>query len=677
MNKKIMIRSFFISLALIISTGSMTLLAQKSMTDLPLFGAQVFIEPGQTDEEIDTWFRMLRESGMKTTRIRMFESYMRKSDDTWDFSLFDKAFRAAEKYDILVYVTIFPYTEKTDIGGFKFPEDEDHWLSIADFIKNLVIHFSQYSSMYAWVLINEPGVTGEIPWTEFTKQRFKEWLINNPPKEYTDNGYPILVELTDQRFLVDYNTWYLNLITNEILKYDTTHIIHVNNHDIFRNCAEYNFPEWRKFLTTIGGSAHAGWHFGYFKREQYTLAMSANSAIMRSGAGELPWIMTEIQGGNNTYSARAPLCPTGNEIAQWMWTIIGSQGKGGIFWSLNPRSSGIEAGEWAMLDFQDQPSDRLLAAAEVIDVINSKPDLFRNARVYDTDINLIYIRESLWAEKKMLIPSVVEYEARKEGGIMKSLLGYFETISELGINCNIKEIGEFDFTRDDYTGSVIILAHQISVPSGYVRKLETFVMRGGKLIMEGLTGFFDEDLHNTMKTGFPLASLLGGNISEFKMVDNLFSMNIGQVVLPAHLWRGYIDNSSAEVVSTNNGKIVATRKKSGNGETLWIPSLIGLGAYIDDNRGLADLLAVELKTIKDDLPFTFASHQKGLLMKTLKSGNSIVTVIINKSKDKKKVELKTKYSTKKPAVLFADKMGTVNGFSILIHPEETMVIEWK
>jgi len=142
-------------------------------------------------------------------------------------------------------------------------------------------------------------------------------------------------------------------------------------------------------------------------------------------------------------------------------------------------------------------------------------------------------------------------------------------------------------------------------------------MRGGKLILDELTGFFDENLHNTMKTGFPLASLLGGNISEFKMVDNLFSMNIGQVVLPAHLWRGYIDNSSAEAVSASNGKIVATRKKSGNGETLWIPSLIGLGAYIDDNRGLADLLTTELKTIKDDLPFTFASHQKGLLMKTL------------------------------------------------------------
>jgi len=248
--------------------------------------------------------------------------------------------------------------------------------------------------------------------------------------------------------------------------------------------------------------------------------MSANSEIVRSEAGELPWLMTEIQGGNNTYSALAPLCPTKEEIAQWMWIILGSQGKGGIFWSLNPRSSGIEAGEWAMLDFQDKPSDRLSAASEVIKVIEAKPDLFANAREVESGVNLLYIRQSLWAEKKMEMPSSPRYEAREEGGVMKSVLGYFETLSELGINCNIKEFGECDFSKSDYTGSTIILAHQISVPSKYAAILESFVSKGGKLMIDGLTGFFDEDLHNTMKTGFPFAQLLGGNISEFKAVDN-------------------------------------------------------------------------------------------------------------------------------------------------------------
>jgi beta-galactosidase len=46
-------------------------------------------------------------------------------------------------------------------------------------------------------------------------------------------------------------------------------------------------------------------------------------------------------------------------------------------------------------------------------------------------------------------------------------------------------------------------------------------------MVDGLTGFFDDDLHNTMKTGFPFAQLFGGNISEFKVVDNLFECKYG------------------------------------------------------------------------------------------------------------------------------------------------------
>jgi beta-galactosidase len=156
--------------------GLSTVQAQKAMSDVPVFGAQIFIEPGQTQADIDTWFLRLKENGMKTTRIRMFESYMHKPDGTWDYSLFDMAFKAAEKYDIKVYATLFPYTEKTDIGGFKFPRDEEHLKSISVYIEKLVTHFSRFKSMYGWVLINEPGVGGEIPENDFTKAKYREWL---------------------------------------------------------------------------------------------------------------------------------------------------------------------------------------------------------------------------------------------------------------------------------------------------------------------------------------------------------------------------------------------------------------------------------------------------------------------------------------------------------------------
>lgn len=666
-------------ITLSIGQNTRTVISQPAASpQLPFIGAQVFIEPGQTPQDIDNWFRVLNESHFTVCRIRMFESYMKKDDGTWDFSLFDNAFRSAEKYGIKVFGTIFPYTEKTDIGGFKFPRDEAHLQSIAIFIKELTTHFSKFSSLYGWVLINEPGVGGNIPWTEFTKNKFAEWKRNNPPKQFTDKGFPVLIELTDQAFLLDYNTWYLNWLATEIKKYDPNHELHVNNHQMFQNCAEYNFPEWRKFLTSLGGSAHASWHFGYFNRQQYAMAMSANSEIVRSGAGELPWLMTELQGGNNTYSGGTPMCPTKEEIAQWLWIITASEGKGSIFWSLNPRSSGIEAGEWAMLDFQNNPSDRMKSAAEVAETIGRNRSLFTNCKEVESGINVLYIRQSLWAEGKMAEGSTQNYEARKVGGIMKSSLAYFEALSQMGVNANLKEFGEFDFGKSDYTGTTIILAHQISIPDSYAPILERFVQKGGKLIVDGLSGFFDENLHNTMISGFPFENLFGGNIREFKLVDNLFTVDWNDFQLPAHLWRGFIANKTGEVVAKYDGEPIALRKKSGNGEVLWIPSLIGLGGRLTGNyTSLIRLLNSEAGQSLSGVPVRFKTAQKDMLMKSVRSGSSIITVVVNKQNKPAQVLLDFGYKKPTGNLLFSNKNGMVNGTSVSIAPEETMVIEWK
>lgn len=181
------------------------------------------------------------------------------------------------------------------------------------------------------------------------------------------------------------------------------------------------------------------------------------------------WLMTELQGGNNTYSGGTPMCPTQEEIAQWLWIVTATEGKGSIFWSLNPRSSGIEAGEWALLDFQNKPSDRTKAASKVALTINQNKELIENLKVVESGINVLYVRQSLWAKSKMTDGLAKTYEARSAGAVMKSALGYFEAITQMGINANFKVFEEFDFGKSDYTGSTIILAHQISLPDSDFR----------------------------------------------------------------------------------------------------------------------------------------------------------------------------------------------------------------
>lgn len=648
--------------------------------DTPRIGAQVFIEPGQTPGEIDTWFRILQEYHLGICRIRLFETYLRTPDGGWDFSLFDQAFRAAEKYGIQILLTLFPATSFTDVGGFKFPRTQEHLAEIAVYIRQVVTHFRTSPALLGWVLINEPGV-GKLPDEPFTRQQFEHWLQEQPTETYTSKGYPHF-DFQPERFLLDYNTWYLDWLAGEINKYDPGRHLHVNNHAIFQNVAEYDFPAWRSILTSLGGSAHASWHFGYFERSQYALGMAADCEIVRSGAGELPWLMTEIQGGNNVYSGFNPMCPTRQEISQWLWTIIGSGGKGGIFWCLNPRASGFEAGEWALIDFLNGPSDRLLAASEVGRLVDEHRDWLAGAQPLVTPVHIAYVREALWVERR-LQRGGTHYEGREAGGVMKSALGYFQTLSEMGIPCRLEEIREFDFSQPDYHGVTLILAHQVSLPSRLWPQLEAFVQRGGKLIVDGLTGYYDEHAHSILKTGFPLETLFGARVKEFRLLGQLFDLPLDSpgMTLPAHCWQGTLHCSTATPIAYQGDEVIAARHAFGGGEVLWIPSLVGLGARLGGTAPLAAFLAQELQGSLSQVPFRFSRHQPGVLSRTLVCEGAYMVVLINKNSRQVEVTLSIPDDLphyRLPEILFSDCGGKIlvsNRF--LLPPEEALVLMWN
>jgi len=641
-------------------------------------GAQIIIEPGQSPEQIETWFRLLNENGMNVCRIQMIENFMKTSEREWDFSLFDCAFNAAEKYGIKVFATLFPSSKNNSVGGFKFPESEEQLTQIADYIGHLVSHFKTFPALYAWVLINEPGTGGVVPQNEFAKKKFDAWKAKQEKPLYNSKDYTLLINFDNKKFLVDYNTWYLDWLAREIKKYDTGREIHVNNHAIFSNIAEYDFPAWRNFLTSLGGSAHPSWHFGYFNRSQYAMALAANCEIIRSGAGNLPFWITELQGGNNTYSGVNAFCPTAEEITQWLWTSIGSGAQGIIFWCFNPRSIGEEAGEWALLDFQNIPSDRLLAARNVIRTIDSHKQLFNQTKAPESPIHILYTRESLWAEKQVQYGNTSDnnYEGRLPGGVMKSATAFFELLSENGIISDLGEINEFDWNKSDYTGECVILSNQISIPSRNWNNLEHFVQNGGKLIVEGLTGFYDENMLNLNAVGTQLNKLFGGALSEVICIPGDFNILYGNTQMPVHLWKSYIHYTTGKPLIREGANTLAIRNQYGKGSVIWLPALAALGAERSKNKTpLSDFLRTELQEQIQKFSFIFTTHQEGVIMRTLKTGDGYVSVVINKDKKSKNIEL-TGHSFR-PTVLFSDLNAKVSRKNINIAPEETIVIYWK
>ncbi|NDP20054.1 MAG: hypothetical protein GZ091_03075 [Paludibacter sp.] len=652
--------------------------AEITLTSSPVIGGQVVIEKGQTRDEIDSFFAILKRQNMNFCRIRMFESYMRDAQGNWDFSTFDMAFEAAEKYDITIIGTLFPMVEFTNIGGFKFPDSQEHLQSVAEYIKQMATHFKKFKSLYGWVLLNEIG-SGKAPFSKpLTIQKFADWNKENASSGFNAAGNPIM-KFESERFLLDYNTWYLEWLAKEVRKYDSTAHLHVNTHAIFDNFSEYAFPKWRKTLDSFGGSAHASWHFSKFSRNKFHYAMAANCQIMRSGAGEKPWILTEIQGGNNIWSGGKPMCPTKEEIEQWMWTIIGSGSKGMIFWSLNVRTGGIEAAEWGMLNLLNQPTDRLVTAGKVAGVLKNRQDIFSTATEHESGVSILYTRESFWCEQNGLTPGA-SYAGRLPGGGMQSAIGFFETLSQMGIQTNLKCIDEYNFGAKSNKGKVIIIPHQIALPTNFIEPLKQFVATGGTLLIEGLTAFFDENMHNLTNLKFPLNKLFGGLLKDVPLVDNKFNIiPSGQKsVLPAHLWEGRIQLETAKPLAVNSlGDVVASTNNFGEGKVIWIPSLVGVGAREANNY--APLSEFVSREVVNQLPTNtprFKNFSEGVLMKVLNTKTGYVVVLINKNKLVKSVEL-IMPNAKPVSVLNKQSDNKVLSNIYMLQPEETKVIEYR
>lgn len=642
---------------LIISLAASSLQAGK----VPFVGAQVFIEPGQTEEYIDRLFQVMSENGMSMCRIRMFESYMRTPAGGWDFSLFDHAFDAASRHGVKIYCTFFPATDKLDIGGWKFPYDELQWIAFKDYIRSLTLHYKDHSALAGWVLINEPGIGQNFSYTPFLETERQKWEFENPQKEFTDKGYPILMNTREQEFVNHVTTKFLNDIATEIKRYDTSHDIHVNPAGVFSNYGEYDFPAWRRFLTSLGGSAHPSWHFGDYRRNEYTLAMLALSEMLRSGAGDMPWFMTEIQGGNNTYSGEKAFCPTPAEITQWLWTIIGCEGKGGIFWMLNPRVAGIEAGEWGLLNYQNKPSARMKAAGVVADIIRSHADVFENVREIPSGIDVVYLREALWAENRVA-KAKDDFEGRRYGAVFKSATACFRALSERGLNVGLKEFHEYDFTQHDYTGKTIILANQIALPSKYFAQFEYFVKNGGTLVIEGLTGYFDVNLLAQVVTGSPFAELFGDEISEVILKGELFNVKDADLELPSHLWYGMFADNTADCLVNEIGK----------GKVVWIPSNIALGARVsDDYEPLSDFLFG--KSATDYEPIGFDKYYRGLLLRTLETDKGRLFICTSNSNREETPVLAELDDEVSPKILYASENCSIVGNRLNLPPGGTCV----
>lgn len=656
-----------------IAATAASVTAFSSERNFPQIGAQVFIEPGQTREEIDGYFKILEEQGLKVARIRLFGSHIMKKDGSCDFDIYDWAFESAARRGVKIFATLFPETDElADVGGFKFPSSEKHLKSVGNYIDKVVGHFKDAPALFAWVLQNEPGTgTSAVKPTELSSLIRNQWNVGHSAAERT--GY-LQADFSDRKFQRDYLTWYMKWINDRISVQDSCHIRHINPHQILGTLPEYDFIALRTILTSLGASMHASWHFDFFHADEFPLGISVMSDIIRTSALGNPFWITEMQGGNVTASGNVPVCPTSADITRWLWTGIGAGAEGIMFWTLNQRKAVSEAGEWGMLTYTGKPSDRLAAAAEVENVLKSNEKIFSQARPVKSPVSILYNKESLWIQS--LNYSIIEdnvHEERGKDAVMKSVCAAYKAFASKGLIPEISDMDYFDWTNPE--GKTIILPDIVCVPSRFYDSIRMFVKNGGKIIATGLSGYYDETMGCSFMGDFPLKDVFGASLSEFKVVDG-GTLPFGQRVdVPVGLWKGNLVLLGAEAVVSDNGEIYASRNNYGAGEVVWIPSMVDLGCWHHDMEALSQMYSGLCADAFSASPISFSSFSDDVIVRTMTSDGGIVTIFVNSASENRRVRYKTQL--KSPQIIYSRGKASVGTSGINIPADGCVVVKWN
>ena len=633
--------------------------------DHPVIGAQVFIEPGQTAEDIDEFFSILERNHMKVARIRMFGAHMFRGDQP-DYSLYDAAFDAAQRHGIKIFATLFPTTDELhDVGGFKFPRSKQHLQEIDDYIRNVVRHFKGHPALSVWVLQNEPGFKAfRFVDTDLSDEVKGQWLKSLPKSSY-DNGY-LKADFETERFVTYYTLWYLNHIAGIVLDEDPVHGRHVNPFQIMGYMSAHDYDGYERILTSLGLSMHYASHFAIFNENEYTMATSLMNDIIRSGARHNPYWVTEIQAGNVMASGRTPYCPPGNHVSQYLWTSLARGAKGIMFWTLNPRGAVQEAGEWGLIDYLRGDTDRLLAARKVAEALEEYGAQIEKMKPVSAPITLLYSHESFYIERFNARAYPSDKEARKIDCVEKSLSMAYKAISINGVCPEVCEMKAFDW--DDAQGRVAVLSDCLAVPSVYWEKIRSFVKAGGKLIVTGRSMYYDENMFCVpMYRPFPLVDCFGAELKEYKATADYFPIGNN---LTGHLWRGLMEPNGADVILSMNGEVLGTRNQYGKGSVVWIPTPIELGAYHRDMSGLETFYAKECKEAIAATPIRLAKPASGVVLSSMQGEEGALIVISNKSDKKKCVKIIVPFQEAR----IIDGNGKVNGQSITLASDEYVTL---
>ncbi|RPI01154.1 MAG: hypothetical protein EHM72_07215 [Calditrichaeota bacterium] len=205
--------------------------------------------------------------------------------------------------------------------------------------------------------------------------------------------------------------------------------------------------------------------------------------------------------------------------------------------------------------------------------------------------------------------------------------------------------------------------------------MEMFVDDGNALLVSGLTGYYDEGETAQPLARFPLAGLLGAKMKEIRVAGfDRTDVSVDSYTLPAHMWNTTIVTDQAQVIGEKNHEILAVHHYRGGG-VWWIPSPIGIGAWLYDSKPLSSYLQTLVSNFVNHLPM-FTSPLENVTARWLVSDSTRWGIFCNRNEKAVTIQF---LSQLQPATRIVYGHGLNEGIHstvLIVPPQQTVVVEY-
>lgn len=626
----------------------------ETNNSLPLIGAQFFANPNESDDCVEKHFSLMKETGITLVRVFLLWADVEPAPSVWDFQKYDRIYNLAARYGLRVVTTL----TCEDPPAFRSGKDfYHHHMNLNDpalqkaageYIRRAVTRYKDHPAHFAWSLMNEPEVAED--YSQSTMALFAAWLkekygtveewhrhwyrkysafedVTITPQSWDYFWMDFKAYIDWQLFLQDNLCYQLSFIRGEVKKYDQNSPTHAHPKGLLDSSMKTGQQIWKEagVVDTLGVTIHPAWD-PRFTGQNFGKAYACCIDLIRSGAGEKPFWVTELQGGPVLASANKAHTPSPAQLTAYLWDALGAGAKAVIYWMWHPRNHSQEAGDWGIATLNHRTTPRLLASNRVSGVLREHAGFFENARREKAKVAIFYNHGTEILSAIQKAPA-----ARTPSQPIDALRGVYYALSERQIAVDF--LCAEQITQGALNGyEMLYLPFSYAMDRDVQRSVAAFVERGGRLWADAPCAWKQTNGEMYEQSPDLLSTVFGAAVTEYCSDENALLASPDGAV-GAHLCMADFELCGAKTAAVYQntwlqGAPAVTRNSYGMGEAVLIGTAASLGYAETENPAYADLITRDALAFQSRTAWLLKEN-RSLLQRVLLNGNQAVCVLEN------------------------------------------------